>query len=66
MFTAKPRPVDHLKVTDTAFVLNLGFFALVGFNTIHHTDGHITWGSTWAMLDLGFVRTAGFIGGTGQ
>ena len=57
-----PRPIDRLKVTDSAFILNLGFFALVGFNTITHEDGYKSWGSTWAMVDLGFYRWTGFIG----
>ena len=57
-----PRPIDHLKVTDSAFILNLGFFALVGFNTIHHTDGAVTWGSTWMSFDLLGLRWAGFLG----
>lgn len=60
-----PRPIDSLRLTDTTFILNLGFFALVGFNTIQHTDGATTWGSTWVSLDLFGVRHCGFLGGTG-
>lgn len=59
-----PHPTDSLTLTDSAFILNLGFFALVGFNTLHHTDGATTWGSTWAMVDLFGFRRAGFLFGS--
>ena len=61
--TSTPRPVDRLSVTDSAFIVNLGFFALAGFNAIHHEDGEITWGSTWVMVDLPFFRWTTFLGG---
>lgn len=60
---ASPRPIDRLKVTDGAFVLNLGFFAWVSFNAIHHTDGHITPGATWVMVDLFGIRKSGWLWG---
>ena len=61
--SSTPTPVDRLSVSDSAFVLSLGWFHLVGFNTIHHADGEVTWGSTWICIDSPFWRWSTFLGG---